>query len=536
MTLSTQEAHSVDADLLAALREENAQLKAELAQRAALPQEMAASITKLMETERILRRRERDLQSVLDNMPSMIGYWDRALRNRFGNHAYQIWFGIEPSRLPGMHIKDVIGEERYRLNLPHIEAVLRGEPQMFERTIPCPNGNGMRHSLARYIPDIIDGETQGFFVLVSDITEVKNAEAAIIRSNARYDELVRCISVGVYTFRSRTDGAMAFEYLSPRVCALLDLDAEAVLADVDAAFTTVHPEDRQSLIDANHRAVTTLEPFRWEGRFVVRGEPRWILIESAATPGDDGDSLWNGVITDITERKSLEMALRLSNTDLNQFAYVASHDLQTPLRNIISYLQLLERRYAAKLDADARDFIGFAVNGAKQMTALINDLLEYSRIDSQGKAFAPASLGDMLGDALDNLRHAMDEVGAKVEVADQLPTVLGDQIQLRQLLQNLLGNAIKYRRPDCAPRIRITTERAGPYWTIAIADNGIGIDAEFFDRVFAIFQRLHTSARYPGTGIGLALCKRVVDRHGGRIWVESGENGGCVFKFTLPAE
>lgn len=522
-------------ETLDTLKAENARLREELAKRQALPEDMAATITKLLETERALRARERDLRAILDNMPSMIGYWDRDLRNRFGNHAYRIWFGIDPADMPGMHIRDVIGEERYRLNLPYIEAALRGEPQTFERAIPTPDGRAVRHSLAQYIPDVVDGEVQGFFVLVSDITAVKEAEARAAASTSRFDELVRRISVGVYTFRVEPDGRMGFDYVSPRLCELIDIPAEDLLRDHTLVFAATHPEDRQDLIDTNARAVTSGEPFHWEGRVLIRGETRWFHLDSTATPLPGGGASWNGVVTDITPQKMLELELRVSNSDLKQFAYVASHDLKSPLRNIVSYLQLLERRYGDRFDADAREFIGYAVGGAKQMTALIDDLLDYSRIDSRAREFAPVALDDLAAEIVDRHRAAIAAAGATVTVQDRLPVVMGDAIQLGQLLFNLLDNALKYRIPDRAPTIRLTAERTGADWTIALADNGIGIDAEFAERVFAIFQRLHSAEAYPGTGIGLALCKRVVERHGGRIWVESAPAGGCVFKFTLPA-
>ncbi|MEO5337171.1 MAG: CHASE domain-containing protein [Magnetospirillum sp. WYHS-4] len=227
-------------------------------------------------------------------------------------------------------------------------------------------------------------------------------------------------------------------------------------------------------------------------------------------------------------------ALARSNVDLRQFAYVASHDLQTPLRTVTNYLQLLDKRYKDKLDDNAHEYIGFAVEGAKRMSALIRDLLEYSCIDGKGGDMNPVCLDDVTRQALDNLQTDIQEVGARVEAAP-LPLVVGDDIQLVRLIQNLVGNALKYRHPDRSPVVRLDSRREGNKWVISIADNGIGIAPEYFERIFLIFQRLHTADEYEGTGIGLAVCRRIVERHGGRIWVDSLAGEGSTFRFTLPA-
>ena len=250
---------------------------------------------------------------------------------------------------------------------------------------------------------------------------------------------------------------------------------------------------------------------------------------------------------DITERKDAEQALaeqarklqqameelQRSNAELEQFAYVASHDLQEPLRMVASYCQLLQRRYQAKLDQNANEFIGFAVEGAKRMQSLINDLLLYSRVGTQGKPLVPTSLDQVLGHALANLSLAIEEAKAEI-VHDPLPTVSGDQTQLLQLFQNLIGNALKFRR-EAPVRVRIDVRREDVEWLISVTDNGIGIDPQYAERIFMIFQRLHTREQYPGTGIGLSVCKKIVERHGGRIWVEPAPTEGSVFKFSLPA-
>lgn len=237
----------------------------------------------------------------------------------------------------------------------------------------------------------------------------------------------------------------------------------------------------------------------------------------------------------VRAQQSLEESigeLARSNADLQQFAYVASHDLQEPLRMIASYTQLLAKRYKGKLDADADDFIGYAVEGATRMQRLINDLLAYSRVTTQGKVFERVDCGQILEDVLSNLRLAVEESQAVV-THDALPVVTADGGQLGQLFQNLIGNAVKFHGAE-PPKVHVSAELRSNEWRFSVRDNGIGLDLRYAERIFVIFQRLHNREEYPGTGIGLALCKKIVERHGGRIWVESESGRGATFYFTLP--
>ncbi|MDG6256398.1 MAG: PAS domain S-box protein [Methanomicrobiaceae archaeon] len=242
---------------------------------------------------------------------------------------------------------------------------------------------------------------------------------------------------------------------------------------------------------------------------------------------------------DITERKKAEAQLRsyardlkLRNEELEQFAYVASHDLQEPLRMVASYVQLLKRRYEGRLDEDADEFIHYAVDGASRMQLLINDLLAFSRVSTRGKPFEETDTETLLGQTLRNLKIQIEESDALV-THDPLPVVMADTSQLSQVFQNLISNAIKFHGSD-APRVHVSAQQSGDEWVFSVKDNGIGIEQQYFDRIFVIFQRLHSKAEYAGTGIGLAICKRIIERHGGRIWVASEPGEGSTFFFTIP--
>jgi signal transduction histidine kinase len=240
-----------------------------------------------------------------------------------------------------------------------------------------------------------------------------------------------------------------------------------------------------------------------------------------------------GLRVDVAEYKRVQAELQRSNAELEQFAYVASHDLQEPLRMVGSYTGLLKRRYQGKLDRDADEFIAYAIDGVTRMQGLINDLLIYSRAGRGDRPLEELDSGQALGRALDNLQTAIADKQALVSQGT-MPRVMANTVQLTQLFQNLIANALKFCK-DRRPEIRIAAERAGPEWVFSVHDNGIGIDPQYGDRIFLIFQRLHKREEYPGTGIGLAICKKIVEQQGGRIWVESEPGKGSTFKFTLPA-
>ncbi len=301
------------------------------------------------------------------------------------------------------------------------------------------------------------------------------------------------------------------------------------------------PEEMENTVALWTRALNG-ESFTLSSEFGSASLQRKIYELSFSPIKDDGGEIIGAahILRDITARKKAEEALSekseelaRSNQELEQFAYVASHDLQEPLRMVSSYVQLLARRYKGKLDQDADEFIAFAVDGATRMQRLINDLLLYSRVGTRGKPFEPTDSYQALAAALDNLQLAIQEAGATV-THDPLPAVMADGSQLVQLFQNLIGNAIKFHGSE-KPLVHVGVAPQDGGWLFSVRDNGIGIAPENHERIFVIFQRLHSRGEYPGTGIGLAVCKRIVERHGGKIWLESEPCQGAIFYFTLPA-
>uniref|UniRef100_UPI001081AD98 PAS domain-containing sensor histidine kinase n=1 Tax=Halostella pelagica TaxID=2583824 RepID=UPI001081AD98 len=295
----------------------------------------------------------------------------------------------------------------------------------------------------------------------------------------------------------------------------------------ERSFWEVFPDRNDGQLSNEFReAVERQEPTSFE----LYDEEVDAWLNYNVYPSESGLSIY---VHEITDRKEYQQKLEESNERLEQFAYAASHDLEEPLRMVTSYLQLLEQRYADELDEDAEEFIEFAVDGADRMRNMIEGLLAYSRVETQGKPLESTDLDEVLTEVCDNLQVKIAETDTEI-MSESLPQVEGDIAQLRQVFQNLLDNAIEYSGDD-RPRIRVEAERDGEEWIVSVSDEGIGIDPDDTDRVFEVFQRLHTYDEYEGTGIGLALSQRIIERHGGEIWVDSEPGDGSTFYFTLPA-
>jgi len=380
------------------------------------------------------------------------------------------------------------------------------------------------------------GTAIGFISSMRDITERRRMEERLRESEERYRNLIELTTDIIYL--SDKEGKKIF--VNNAAYRILETTPEEMASQPWTKW--VHPDDREITIKKFSEMIEQgIDTFSLENRLVSKsGKIINILHNVRLIKNERGEIIViHGIARDITERKRIEeererwtAELARSNAELEQFAYVASHDLQEPLRMVSGFIQLLAKRYRGKLDKSADEFIAFIVDGANRMQRMIEDLLAYSRIGTRGKPFEPTNMEDVFDKAVTNLKVAIEENKATV-THDPLPAVMADDLQMVQLFQNLISNGIKFRREE-VPRIHISAKREENEWVFSVQDNGIGIAPEFFGHLFQIFQREYAATRYPGTGIGLAICKRIVERHGGRIWAESEVGRGSTFYFTIP--
>jgi PAS domain S-box-containing protein len=371
-----------------------------------------------------------------------------------------------------------------------------------------------------------------------DITEEKRAAQALRESEERFRMLFQQAAVGI----NRLDPQERILEVNDKFCEILGYSREELLPLSLKDFT--HPEDLpRERVEIARLLSREIPSYSIEKRCLRKdGRVIWVRVTSSLPSGRDRPIEWRiTVVEDITHDKQAEEALKRtaeelarSNQDLEQFAYVSSHDLQEPLRMVAGYLQLLSERYKGQIDAKADKYIAYAVDGASRMSTLIRDLLAYSRVSTRTEPMSPTSSQEALDFALKNLHSAIDESGAAV-THDRLPVVRADKTQLTQVFQNLVGNALKFRDPDRPPRVHVAVREDQGQWLFSVADNGIGFEQQYEEKMFVIFQRLHGRANYPGTGIGLAICRRIVERHGGRIWARGEPGQGSTFFFTLPS-
>ena len=497
--------------------------------------------------ERLLRESEERWRATVDSAAEGLLVYDRDLVIVSANRAAE--------RIIGLPVSEMIGKPGFTSLLPCIRedgspltpvdrptrvTVRTGQP-VTGRVIGIKRQDGSVTWVSvntAFLRRIDESDHYGLVSTISDITAQHDAEARLRESERRFRQTFELAASGICHV---IDGR--FVRVNRSLCEILGYPEEHLLKK--SVKEVSYPEDRD-VTDAERARIRRgeIESARFEKRY-VRGDTGaivWCDIAIALVRDAQGNPLYEvAIFDDITERKKGEAALRAaheelkrSNAELEQFASVASHDLQEPLRMVASYTQLLWRRYDSKFDQDAREFMAFIIDGATRMKQLIEDLLAYSRVGTKGADFQPVSAEAALRRALFNLRAAVEEAGAAV-THDVLPSVPADEAQLAQLFQNLIGNALKFRS-DSVPRIHIAVAEKAGEWQFEVRDNGIGIEPQYYERIFMVFQRLHNKGEYPGTGIGLAICKKVVERHGGRIWVESRSNQGSSFFFTLPKE
>jgi PAS domain S-box-containing protein len=375
-----------------------------------------------------------------------------------------------------------------------------------------------------------------------DISERKKAAEEVRRANRQKELILESAGDGIFGMNSRGNHILvnraALKMLGYTSEDLMDRHSHSIWHHTRADGAP-YPESECKIYKTARDGIS--RHVDDEVFWTREGSP--VPVEYITTPIYEATGIVGTVVTfrDIRERKRAEeererlvAELERSNRELEQFAYAASHDLQEPLRMVSSYVQLLARKYKGQLDDQADKYIAFSVDGANRMQKLIEGLLTFSRITSRGGRFGPVDANAVFAGAVANLATAISESRATVTKED-LPVVFGDEIQLMQLLQNLIGNAIKFRKPGILPLVQVSAAKKGEDWIFSVRDNGIGIEPRFHDRIFQIFQRLHSREDYPGTGIGLALCRRIVERHHGRIWIDSVPGQGTAFFFAIPA-
>jgi len=505
-------------------------------------------VTARKQAEAALRESEERFRSVVDSANDGILVYDKQLNVIVGNLAAE--------RILRLPLAGIIGAAGFTSLLPCVHA--DGSPILPDERptrLTVKSGKPLTGQIVGiYRPDGSmnwvsvntgflrrPGETDWYGVVstIGDITKQRNAELALSASEALYRQTFELATTGI----AHVDLAGRFMQVNRSLCEILGYSEKELIGRPVKEIS--HPEDR-NLTDSQRMRVRSGEKpsVRFEKRYIRKnGAIVWVGLSVALACDPSGTPQYEiALFDDITERKKAEAALReaheelkRSNGELEQFAYVASHDLQEPLRMVSSYTQLLMRRYGDKLDGDAREFTAFIVDGATRMKQLIEDLLAYSRVGTRDRNFKPAEAESSLRRALTNLRAAIQDSGATV-TQDKLPTIPCDEVQLAQLFQNLIGNALKFRKPDAAPAVHVGAADQGAEWEFTVRDNGIGIEPQYFERIFMVFQRLHDKGEYPGTGIGLAIVKKVVERHGGRIWVQSQPGAGTTFHFTMPKE
>jgi PAS domain S-box-containing protein len=517
--------------LITALRGENGRLRGF--------SEITRDVTAGKKTEAALRASEIKFRGILESAPDAMVIADGQGRIVLVNAETERLFGYRREELVGQ-VVDILVPERFRGKHP------RHREGYTEHPVTRSMGAGLdlwglRKDNTEFPVEISLSpiETPGGTLISStirDVTTRKKAEESLREAEEHFRTLANNISQlawmadekgYIFWYNQRW-----FDYTGTTLEEMAGWGWQKVH----------HPDHVQQVVARISKCFQTGEV--WEDTFPLRGRDgnyRWFLSRAVPIRDPEGKVLrWFGTNTDITERKKSEEhllktveELKRSNDELQQFAYVASHDLQEPLRMVASYTQLLAKRYKGRLDSDADEFIAYAVDGSNRMQRLIQDLLAYSRAGTNGKALLEISSEKALKEALANLRATMQESGAVV-THDSLPAITTDDTQLAQIFQNLVGNAIKYRSAK-APLVHVSAAKnGGKEWIFSVRDNGMGIDPQYFERIFVLFQRLHGRTEFKGTGIGLAICKKILERLGGRIWVESQPEKGSTFHFALP--
>lgn len=501
-------------------------------------EELRREIAERMRVEDALREGEQLLRDVIDGSPAPIFLKDRDGKFITINSSLERMLGMSRQELKGKTDYDIAPKEVADYWRSHDREVMAtGKAIQIEEVADLQDGHHI--FLANKFPLVnARGQVYGVGAISHDITDRKKADEALRESERRYRSLFENMMHGFAYCKMLYDDVgrpLDFLYLGVnnafgRLTGLEDVIGKRV-TEVIPGIKELHPE----LFEIYGRVASTGQSEKFEIELLPLRV--WLAVSVYSIEKDH----FVAIFDNITERKHAEEELhklaedlKRSNADLQQFAYIASHDLQTPLRNVEGFVKMLARRYRGKLDEKADEFIEYISSGVKDMQVLIMDILEYSKVGSGDKTLSVIDTSLCIGKAISNLSEEIEEKKAEIVLTEPFPSVLGDPLQLTSLFQNLIGNAIKF----CGgrPLINISVEKKGREYVFSVRDNGIGINSEDCGKIFAVFHRLHSKSDYPGTGIGLAICQKIVERHGGRIWVESEQGKGSTFFFTLPAQ
>ncbi len=493
-------------------------------------------ITDRRRMEEALRDTEHNFRTVLENSLDGINMLDLTTgRYVFLSPAQMKLTGFDAKELQGISAEETyerVHPDDREASVAHQRRIAAGEEwnEPVEYRWKVKSGEYRWFSDRRKLVRDDQGKPVYLVGVSRDITERKKAEEELKKSEKTYRSIGELIPFGIWT----ADARGLATYVSPSFCELVGKSEEEVLRL--GWLDTLDQDTVDQTVSEWEKCVKTGEFWNRTHHIIGKDGQDHYVLSRGAPIRDDGNKIlgWVGVNINVTDQKRIEENLIRSNADLQQFAYLSSHDLQEPLRMMVSYISLLERKYKGQLDTNAHEYIENALEGGARMRQLIDDLLEYSRVETKGKEFASVNMGEVLEDTLKVLRVPIEENRADIFVGP-LPYIKADGSQMLQLMQNLVGNAIKFRGSE-RPIVQVTAKQSGRDWTFSVKDNGIGLNTEYSDRIFQMFQRLHTQDRYPGTGVGLAIAKKIVERHGGRIWVESEEGNGATFHFTIPRE
>lgn len=449
------------------------------------------------------------------------------------NKSAQRLFGYTAEEAIGKTVAELLIPADRQEEEPNILARLaRGERvDHFETVRRRKDGTLLDISLTISPIKDASGTIIGASKVARDITDAKRIRNALVESEARFRQLADAMPQMVWT--ARPDGSV--DYYNQRWYDFTGFDPNE--SGAPDWRKIIHPDEAENAVEAFSAAIHSGQPYNIECRLWDAREKRWRWFVVRALPACNAQDVvekWFGTCTDIDQQKRVEHDLRRANEGLEQFAFSASHDLQEPLRTIRIYSELLGRRHADKLDGRALEYMNHLRNAAGRMEALVRDLLRYAEAPNSEEEAQTADANQALQKALANLSTGVAESRAQI-LAHPLPSIAMRETHLQQLFQNLVGNAIKYRSPDRTPRVQIAAEQRNGSWVFSVADNGIGIDPQYKEHIFGLFKRLHANDEYAGTGIGLAICRRILDQYGGRIWVESAPGQGSIFRFRVSA-